>query len=204
VSIDLGSLKFPLSEPDPAFTQKPASVDAALVARQGESLAFTVCQADSLWQRPSEAEQRERVWSQRPFADLSEAERGWWFEQPAVLYNSVDLFRQSFPGGPRLNEAGLDWRYLLGMWNGKYLFDSQCSYAPEALQALLDREQVEVWLLNYRATAVKQMGEHYIVEVQPATGFQVIRFAGNEGALDVRVYANAVEVARLDPAIGER
>jgi len=76
--------------------------------------------------------------------------------------------------------------------------------APRDLQSLFECSQLEVWLFGYQATEVRvldkeraeiapdslcdpgqrscmvRQGYHYTVQVKPAPGFQIIRFAGEQ------------------------
>ncbi len=81
-------------------------------------------------------------------------------------------------------------------WNAPDFLDSP-AYDAGTLEDLLARRRVEVWLLGYRAQEVRRLGDHYLVAVEPAAGFQVIRFAGNESALQVHVVRAGVEIAAL-------
>ena len=135
------------------------------------------------------------------------------FERIALLYDTVDVTRQSFPGGPNLDKPGADWLYLSGLWTASTnpILHSNCSYSPADLQSLFERSQLEVWLFGYQATAVKELdkgniqfvasalcdpndrkcairpGNHYAVQVQPAAGFQIIRFSGKPDVLAVHI-----------------
>ncbi len=86
-----------------------------------------------------------------------------------------------------------------------------CSYDSEDLEALLLRRQLELWLIGYRAhkvqrldkaeagydqvnlchpeevTCVERPGHHFAVQVAPASGYQIIRFAGVEDVLAVHL-----------------
>jgi hypothetical protein len=223
-SVELGLLKYPLFHP-PAYywwTAAPLPDPAALLEAE-QPVKFSTCLTDPTWQRPTEPVQQERVWSRRPFSDKPDQWLRGWFEQPAVIYDSIDQFVQSFPGGPNLDPLAADWRYLLGLWNGQDIVaDSDCSYAGPALEDLLARRQIEVWLLGYRATGVGRLdkdaveydastlcdpaqrsctqrpGHHFAVHVTPADGFQAIRFAGVEDVVAVHlVDGNGKELIQL-------
>jgi hypothetical protein len=199
-SIDLGTLKYPLIHPPVYYwwTPKPLpSLTRAL--SEGPLVQFEVCHTDTTWHRPTEQEQRAQVWSKRPFSNKDEQFLRRWFQQPAVVYSTMDIFVQSFPDGPRLDSVGSDWRYLLGLWTSAdfLLSGSECAYGPQELEDLLARRKIEVWLLDYRANGVKQFGEHFIIEATPSPGFQVIRFAGNEGVMLVHVIAGNEEIVQL-------
>jgi hypothetical protein len=223
-TIDLGLLKYPLFHP-PAYygwIAAPLPNPATLLERE-QPVTFSTCLTDPAWQRPAEPVQQDMVWSWRPFSDKPD---GWlreWFEQPAVIYDTIDQFVQSFPGGPNLDPLAADWRYLLGLWNGKDIVAaSDCSYAGPALEDLLARRQIEVWLLGYRATGVGRLDKHaveydasalcdpaqrgctqrpahhFTVHVAPADGFQVIRFAGVEDVVAVHlVNGNGKQLTQL-------
>lgn len=214
--VTLGVLKYPLIHPPTfyLFTPPPIS-DVSQLLRKGQTVPFTICQTDEKWTRPTDSVQRAVVWSRPPFRDLGEAALRWWGEQPAVLYDTMDIFTQSFPDGPNLDALAVDWRYLLGMWTGADLSQSQCAYDARTLEDLLNREQVEVWLLGYRATQIRRLevaatppptrapansivsGAHYALQVTPAPGFQIIRFRGNGGALAVHVVSQGKEILTL-------
>jgi hypothetical protein len=223
-TVDLGLLKYPLGHP-PAYywwTATPLP-DPAMLLEGEQPVAFSNCLTDPAWERPDEPAQQEVVWSRRPFSLKPD---GWlrrWFEQPAVIYDTMDQFVQGFPGGPNLDPLAADWRYLLGLWNGQDIVaDSDCSYAGPALQDLLARRQIEVWLLGYRATGVGRLDKdavaydasdlcdpaqrdctqrpayHFAVHVTPANGFQVIRFPGIEDVVAVHlVDENGKEATQL-------
>jgi hypothetical protein len=195
--IDLGLLKYPLMHPPTYYMQEPSLLTNLSILSEGQSVQFSVCLTDNAWSRPTEQEQRNQVWSKRPFNQQGDQHLKWWFRQPAAIYDTMDIFTQSFPDGPRLDDLASDWLYLLGMWTGKRLSPSECSYDSQALDDLLDRKQIEVWLLDYRANSVRRVGEHFAVEVSLAKGFQIIRFAGNEGAVAIHVVMNDREIIRL-------
>lgn len=86
-----------------------------------------------------------------------------------------------------------------------------CLYDSEDLEALLHRRQLELWLIGYRANKVQRLdkaeagydqvtlchpqevtcaerpGHHFSVQVAPAPGYQIIRFAGVEDVLAVHL-----------------
>ena len=223
-TVDLGILKYPLIHPYNYYywTPYPLQYLAQLVL-EGESLPFSVCKQDDTWQRPIEEEQRQQVWCKRPFQNLGQTSLQSWFQRPVALYDTIDMFGQSFPDGPRLDDLGAEQVYLLGLWTAAPgpLESSKCPYTPEALEALLDRSQVEVWLLGYQATEVQALstenadidedalcdsrvrnctmrpGYHYAVHVQPAQGYQVIRFKGYQGAIAIHVMVEGEEIAQI-------
>jgi hypothetical protein len=212
-TVELGLLKYPLFHP-PAYywwTAEPLPDPAALLEAE-QPVEFSTCLTDPAWQRPAEQVERETVWSHRPFSDKPDEWLRGWLEQPAVIYDSIDQFVQSFPGGPDLDPLAADWRYLLGLWSGQDIVaDSDCSYVGPALEDLLARRQIEVWLLGYRATSVGRLdkdaveydastlcdpaqrsctqrpGYHFAVHIKPADGFQVIRFPGVEDVVAVHL-----------------
>lgn len=204
-TIDLGILKYPLIHPPVYYWQTPEPLPSlSTLLSQGQPVQFAVCQTDTAWHRPTEQEQREQVWTKRPFSDKGERFLRHWFQQPAVMYDTADIFVQSFPGGPRLDDIGADWRYLLGLWTseGFSLSDSECAYGPQELEELLARRKIEVWLLNYQVNSVRQFGEHFAVEATPSPGFQIVRFAGNEGPIAVHIVANNREIVQLPKHCG--
>lgn len=223
-TVDLGTLKYPLTHPYNYYYWSPYPLrDPAQLTAEGEALPFTVCKQETAWQRPTEALQREHVWSQLPFRERGEDWLRAWFQRPAALYDTIDLFRQSFPGGPRLDDVGADHVYLIGLWTAESgpLEASACPYTPEALEALLERNLIEVWLLGYQATEVRRLsmedadldedtlcapqertctlrpGTHYAVRVEPAQGYQVIRFAGRPAPITVHVLVEGEKLAQL-------
>ncbi len=221
--INLGILKYPLIHPPSYYWWAPAPLAGLSdLLQQAQPITFTVCQTDSTWTRPSESVQRERVWSKRPFVDKGEEFLKQWFQKPAVIYDTMDYFEQSFPDGPNLDALASDWRYLTGMWTGDSLTRSQCSYDANALEGLLNRQEIEVWLMGYRATDVRRLGmyysvvynrpitlghpdflkldqpsEHFAITVTPAPGFQIIRFPAGSDALAVHLIKNGQELMSL-------
>ena len=200
-TVYLGLLKYPLGHPPPYYLQTPAAApDLAVLDGQGGAVPFTVVASNQHWERPEEFVQQDRVWSTRPFSDMGEAFLRWWFRQPAVLYDTRDVFSQSFPGGLNLDPLGADWRYLLGLGTADDFLSQAEFYGPEQLNDLLAWRQVEIWLLGYQAKEVKRLGDHYLVKVGPAPGFQVIRFAGHAGTLQVHVVNGGTEIITLPQA----
>jgi hypothetical protein len=223
-NVDLGLLKYPMVHP-PLFyyTQTPAPLPSlSELLTNGERVPYIVCQTDATWSRPSEERQRDQVWSKRPFRDQGEPFLKWWFRQPAVIYDTMDLFEQSFPAGPNLDALAADWRYLTGLWTGDDLSHSQCSYDGRTLDALFNREQIEVWLIGYRALEVRriampssripnrpiteghpdfltidQPSEHLAISVTPAPGFQIIRLEAHSDPLAVHVVQDGQELITL-------
>ena len=197
--IDLGRLKYPLIHPPTYYYLAPDPLpNLSTLLDKGQSIDFAVCLTDPDWQRPSEPAQRDRVWSKPPFRDALADWLQWWFKQPAVLYDTTDRFVQSFPDGPNLDRLADDWRYLLGLWTGASVVDgSHCAYDDQTLEDLLARRQLEVWLLGYQAVRVRQLGNHFGVQVVAAPGYQVIRFPGVEAAIAVHLIENGREILQL-------
>jgi hypothetical protein len=199
-TIDLGLLKYPLIHPPTYYWQTPEPLsDLATSFSQGRPVEFNICQTDTNWRRPTEAAQNETVWSKRPFSDQDKRFLQQWFQTPAVVYDTIDVFAQSFPGGPQLDELTSDWRYLLGLWTSKNftLSAPECPYGSNELDDLLARKMVEVWLLNYQAKSVRQVEANFLIDVIPASGFEIIRFPGNEGPLAVYIINNGKEIIQL-------
>lgn len=196
--IDLGVLKYPLIHPPTFYRQTPAPLpNLSALLTEGQPIEFSICQTDTTWSRPPEQVQRDTVWSERPFSEQGEQFLKWWFRQPAVMYDTMDVFVQSFPDGPNLDAIAADWRYLLGMWTGEDLSRSKCAYDAYALDGLLARKQIEIWLLGYQAHGVQRLGEHFAVQVTSAAGFQIIRFAGSEGPVSVHIVKDGAELLQL-------
>jgi hypothetical protein len=222
-SIDLGKLKYPLIHPPDYYWWQAAPVaDLKELFDHGVSIDFTVCASDSTWIRPSPEIQRTQVYNQPPFVGLDHKtiER---FERLALLYDTIDVAQQSFPGGLNLDEPGVDWLYLSGLWAASKnpLQHSNCSYSPADLQFLFDRNQLEVWLFGYKASKVQELdkeniefaagalcdpndrrctirpGDHYAVQVQPAAGYQIIRFSGKPEVLAVQIVESGKELLTL-------
>jgi Tol biopolymer transport system component len=222
-TIDLGLLKYPLFHPPPYYWWTAAPLpDPHALLESGRPVEFSVCLVEPGWERPSEGRQEQVVWSRRPFSDASPAWLRWWFQQPAVIYNSIDQFSQSFPGGPNLDPLAADWCYLLGLWTTEDLVArSACAYDGPSLEDLLARRQVEVWLLGYQAiqlqrldkqtveyepsalcdpaarNCVERPGYHFALHVTPAAGYQVIRFPGEEDVLAVHLIEDGRELLQV-------
>ncbi len=222
-SVDLGKLKYPLIHPPDYYGLQAAPLaDPGQLLRDGRAVAFEVCAADSNWVRPDPEAQREQIYARLPFSELGE-DRFIKFEQAAVLYDTVDVTQQSYPGGLNLDELGADWLYLTGLWTAAKnpITNSNCSYAPGDLGSLLDRSQLEVWLFGYQATGVQELdkedaefaagalcdpsersctvrpGYHYAVNVVPAPGFQIIRFAGEQDVVAIHIVESGKEILTL-------
>lgn len=221
---DLGTIFYPLMHPYNYYYWTPYPLqNLSQLLREGSTLPFSVCKRDTTWRRPTETTQQEYVWAHPPFNERDTAWLRSWFRQPALLYDTVDLFHQSFPGGPRLDDLGSGHVYLSGLWSAQFgpFIDSDCDYTPEALTSLLERRQIEVWLLEHRATAVQALsaehaivdeasvcdsqdrsctlrpGYHYAISVEPAEGYQVIRFTGEPGPISVHLMAGRDEITQL-------
>lgn len=128
-SINLGKLKYPLIHPpDYYWWQAAPLADLEDLFDNGVSIDFKVCAADSGWVRPSPEAQRTQVYSRPPFDGLDQKtiER---FERIALLYDTVDIAGQSFPGGLNLDGLGADWLYLSGLWTASTspLLHSNCT-----------------------------------------------------------------------------
>ena len=230
-TVDMGVLHYPLIHP-PAYYYWTAAPEPNLemLNTKGDQVAFKVCKSDSHWERPAEQLQETVVWSQRPFSDSSGANsaansssgqhRG--LTAPAVLYDTIDFYEQSFPGGPNLDPLAAELRYGFGLWTaGDPLSSSACSYDGHELDELLERKQLELWLLGYRATSVsrldklfpgydavklcdptqrsctERLGDHFAIQAVASPGYQIIRFAGTADVLDVHVIADGREIAKL-------
>ncbi|MEW5960817.1 MAG: hypothetical protein AB1801_24090, partial [Chloroflexota bacterium] len=222
-TIELGLLKYPLIHP-PNYYYWTATLlpERSSLLDQGEVIDFDICHTEPAWQRPARQVQQATVWSKRPFRERSPVWLDWWFSRPAILYNSEDQFEQSYPDGPNLDNLTSDWRYLLGLWpdnNLKFVTNdaglrtpqTACPYHSQDLEALLNRRQLEVWLLGYRAVEVRRLdkaaldydetelcnpqeqscterpGHHFAVRVAPAPGYQIIRFAGVDDVLAIHL-----------------
>jgi len=223
-AVDLGTLKYPLMHPYNYYYWIPYPLqDSTQLILEGASLPFSVCKQDATWQRPTDEAQRARVWSHLPFNDREATWLQAWFRKPALLYDTIDIFTQSFPDGPRLDELGSEQVYLSGLWTATSgpLISSECSYTSEKLTSLLDRSQIEIWLLGYRALEIRSLstedadidkecvcdpqardctmrpGYHYGVYVQPARGYQVIRFQGHRSSIAVHIMTETEEIIHL-------
>jgi hypothetical protein len=222
-TVDLGLLKYPLIHPPSYYYWSAAPLpDLALLLEKGNPIEFSVCLLHLNWRRPLEQEQERTVWSRPPFSDYAEDRLRWWFERPAVIYNGVDQFSQSFSDGPNLNDLAADWRYLLGLWNGPDIIThSKCAYDGQTLEDLLLYKQIEMWLIGYEAVSIQYLdknqvgysenslcnplergcterfGDHFAVRVVPIQGYQVIRFPGVEGVFAVHVVGERGELIEL-------
>jgi hypothetical protein len=224
VVVDLGVLKFPLIHPPTQYWWEPTALPSlASLENNGEPVAFTVCKRDATWQRPTLAVQQRVVWDRDPFQRQERSVLDHWFQLPAHLFTTVDWLEQSLPGGVDLGEIGAEQRYLLGLWNAPSpLLGSACPYDGATLDKLMGLDPLEVWLLGYRAIEVRRLVNrfdppvtpngargggpdiradgHYGIYVMPASGFEVIRFAGLPDApIAVHVIAAGREVAVLHP-----
>jgi hypothetical protein len=196
--VDLGVIKYPLIHSPVYYWWTPGPLPSlTALLTQGQPVEFVICQTDTDWQRPSEELQRDKVWRKRPFSQQAKESLKWWFEQPAVLYDTRDVFVQSFPDGPNLGALASDWRYLLGLWTGQALTSSQCAYDASTLERLLLRQQIEIWLLGYQANAVQRLEQHFVVQVKPARGFQIIRIEGSGGPLSVHIVKGGTELTAI-------
>jgi len=198
--VDLGLLKYPLIHPPASYWKTPEPIsDLSTIIIEGYAVDYRICQADKTWQHPSRAVQQREVWEKRPFREKGEQFLTHWFEQPAEIYDTADIFVQSFPGSLQLDELGSDWHYLLGLWTKTdfSLGGSGCEYGRQELEDLLARREIEVWLLEYQAEKVWRWQDHFLVAVKPESGYQIIRFPGNEGPLTVHIVAGREEIIQL-------
>ncbi|HMR63122.1 MAG TPA: hypothetical protein PKE64_03835 [Anaerolineae bacterium] len=227
-TVDLGLLHYPLIHPPAYYGWSAAPLpDKSALLTQSQPISFTLCYTNATWQRPSLAEQQAEVWSKRPFSHQTPEWLKWWFEQPAVLYDSQAIFAQSYPDGPSLDALTSEWRYLLGLWSdSQFTFapedesnlalpqlipQTDCAYNGDALDDLLARRQLEVWLMGYRAVEVRRLdkskagydkmtlcdlddvtcterpGYHFSLQVEPAAGYQIIRFPGVEEVVTIHL-----------------
>ncbi|MCB9098929.1 MAG: PD40 domain-containing protein [Anaerolineales bacterium] len=222
-TIDVGLLPYPLIHPPNFYYWQAAPPpEPPSLQHYSEETPFDICYTAADWQRPTRTQQRQSVWSQRPFSNHSPDWLTWWFEQPAVLYTSEAIFEQSYPAGPKLDALTADWRYLLGLWTDgtlPFAVDSAglsrpqtaCAYDDQALADLLQGRLIELWLLDYRAVKIvaldpaeagydpadlcdpqdaactERPGYHFVVQVEPEPGYQVIRFKGAEAVFAVHL-----------------
>lgn len=101
------------------------------------------------------------------------------------------------------------------------MFDCFNSDAPGDLQSLFERSQLDVLLFGYQATEVRELdkeraeiapdslcdpsqrsctvrqGLHYTVQVEPASGFQIIRFAGEQDVIMIHIIESGKEILAL-------
>lgn len=219
--VDLGILKYPLVHPPNYYYWQAAPLpELSYLLEQGEPIGFDKCLTEPNWQRPTKETQQEKIWSKRPFSELPERllQR---FEQPAVIYDTVDLSVQSFPGELNLDDLGADWLYLTGLWTSPNpIVRSSCSHDAQSLEDLLHRRQIEVWLRGYNAIRVQLLGKdeieyedelcdpsergcierpghHFAVHVVPAKGYQIIRFEGVEDVLAIHLIKDGQEFFTL-------
>lgn len=226
-TLDVGLLKYPLIHPPDYYYWTAAPLpNLSMLLDRGESIDFEICHTEPGWQRPARQLQQTTIWSKRPFSERSQAWLDWWFDHPAALYNGEDQFEQSYPNDPNLDQLTSDWHYLLGLWtdnNLKFVTNdaglmapqTACSYNGQDLEDLLNRRQLEVWLLGYRPTEVRRLekeaidydeaalcdpqestctkrpGHHFAVRVTPSPGYQIIRFPGVADVLAVHLIDEA-------------
>lgn len=205
--LDAGLIKYPVQQmPEAYTTQVFPSEDAANLKENGSHIELKRSFSQNEWSRPSITEQREKIWSKSPYRDLPESFLQWWFEQPAVIYNTVDILgqnnSQSYVADPQFSE----WRELLGVWdidlvddfgfwNGWYF--EGFNY-PDSYSDVFTGKTIEVWLLNYQADNVVKSGDHYYVDVSADEGFNIIRFQGNDGKpFQVHLIQDGREIIRL-------
>lgn len=198
-SVYPGQLKYPLIHPPAYYYQSPAPLPSlATLLDKGQSIDFSTCLTDSAWKRPTTRAQRDQVWSKRPFSGASTEWLRWWFDQPALIYDTTDQFIQSFPDGPNLDFLLSDWRYLSGLWNtADVVAQSGCPYDSRSLEDLLARRQIEVWLWGYHATHLQRLDNHFGLQVTVAPGYQIVRFPGVEDAIVVHLVENGREILQL-------
>lgn len=194
---DLGLLTIPPRQLPAYYRAAPAPLPDLTALLAGAALPFTVCETDETWQKPTPEQQSAQVWARRPFGDQTEPWLRWWFDQKAIVYDSINLFKQSFPGGPAVDGIGADRRLLLGIWTAQGPMRNRCDYASAALQDLFTRKQVEVWLLGYQAQEARRLGQHVALPVKAAPGYQILRFAYEESPLTIHLVENGHDVVQL-------
>ncbi|HML40118.1 MAG TPA: hypothetical protein PKD23_05525 [Bellilinea sp.] len=205
--LDAGLIKYPVQQMTEAYTtQVFPSEDVANLKENGSYIELKRSFSQNEWSRPSITEQREKIWSKSPYRDLPESFLQWWFEQPAVIYNTVDILgqnnSQSYVADPQFSE----WRELLGVWDIDLVDDfgfwigwyfEGFNY-PDSYSDVFTGKTIEVWLLNYQADNVVKSGDHYYVDVSADEGFNIIRFQGNDGKpFQVHLIQDGREIIRL-------
>lgn len=196
-------------EPLPGFytTQVPLSGDLYELLLSGEVVQFDTVVRNENWMRPSEEEQREKIWLKRPFVDLPDKFLRWWFTQPAVLYDGMDILQDMPTDDYDFTAPRSDWLALLGVWTtwdprikGSWQNYETGYAAPSSPNDYLEGRTIEVWLMGYEPIRVTRVGEQYFVEVSEAKGFKIIRFAGHDSSffqIHVIDYDRGQEIVRL-------
>ncbi len=205
--LDAGLIKYPVEQMPDAYTkQVTPNDDLEHQMETGSQIEWERAFSNHNWERPSITEQRDKIWWKSPYADLPESFLQWWFEQPAVIYNTVDILgqnnSQSYVADPQFSE----WRELLGAWdidlvddldftNGRYLEDFDF---PNSYNDVYAGNLIEVWLMDFSPDTVIKSGDHYFVDIIPNYGFNIIRFQDNDGKpFQIHLIQDGQEIAQL-------
>ncbi|MEA3377181.1 MAG: hypothetical protein U9R72_13405 [Chloroflexota bacterium] len=144
--------------PTAAASQTPAVPG---VMERGSGVPFEICGSAASWERPSEAEQAS-VWESGRYAGADDEVLKYpWRQDFFVTYGSASVEQ--------------DLIDLTGLWTLPDGARAGC-IEPERQQALIDWEEVELWILLHRVEEVKRTDAAYTVVVEPVgEGVQFVR-----------------------------
>ena len=94
--LDVGFIKYSIEQiPDAYSKQIAPENDLYQLMETGDHIDYGTAISYANWSRPPLSEQRENVWSKRHITNCPRSFLRWWFEQPAVVYNTIDILDQT-------------------------------------------------------------------------------------------------------------
>ena len=129
---------------------------------------FETCAAVEDWQRPSADEQAQQLEKDARYEaaiaeGLAKATSSPFWENQVVSFTTYGLSARMEPAN------------LTGLWTVDE--EMQNCYTPETTAAINEGDRAEAWLLNHRIESLAQVGDRYVMTVEPtATGMQVVQF----------------------------
>jgi len=151
----------PLTQTEASPTVAPATPTAASIIAQGEDVSFEMCGSGPSWARPSEEEQIS-IWESSRYAGADEEILKYpWTHDFLVTYGSASIQQDLIDLG--------------GLWSLPEGARAGC-IEPERHQALINWEEVELWILLHRVKKVRRIDTSYAIVVEPAeAGAQFVR-----------------------------
>ena len=132
---------------------------------------YETCAAVEDWQRPSADDQAKQLGKDARYGtateDLAKAASSPFWENQIVSFTTYGLSARMEPAN------------LTGLWTVDA--EMQNCYTPETTVAINEGDRAEAWLLNHRIESLVQVGDRYVMTVEPtATGMQVVQFNRTE------------------------
>lgn len=129
------------------------------VVERGEKIDYRICAQDFEWTRPSETEQR-AIWESARYAGMQEEALQYpWRHDLLISYGSAS--------------TDYDLRNLSGLWTFP---DKALENCFQDRETVLEFQEAEIWVLNYKVEEVRKEGTTYIIIAEPlGHGVELIR-----------------------------